>query len=73
MFLCGYLTGFLVHKKSLFHSSLAVASGVMFTYLVSGVNQNEYLLLLEGVLTGAGLGAIGGACALMVRKLLCSQ
>ncbi|EJB9274869.1 hypothetical protein MXH19_004343, partial [Salmonella enterica] len=73
MLLCGCLTGFLIHKKSIFHSSLAVALGVMFTYLVSGINQNEYILLLEGVLTGAVLGGIGGAGALMVRKFLCSK
>lgn len=60
IFLCGCLTGFLIHKNSIFHSSLAVALGVMFTYLISGINQNEYILLLEGVLTGAVLGGIGG-------------
>ncbi|EAA7242772.1 hypothetical protein FNH63_08965 [Salmonella enterica subsp. salamae] len=73
MFLCGCLTGFLIHKNSIFHSSLAVALGVMFTYLVSGINQNEYILLLEGVLTGAVLGGIGGAFVLLIRRFLCSK
>ncbi|CBG90776.1 hypothetical protein K7R23_05980 [Citrobacter rodentium NBRC 105723 = DSM 16636] len=68
MFLCGCLTGFLIHKNSIFHSSLAVALGVMFTYLVSGIGQNEYILLLEGALTGAVLGGIGGGGALIIRK-----
>ncbi|HDR2751907.1 TPA: hypothetical protein QCJ76_000446 [Enterobacter asburiae] len=69
MFWCGCLTGFLIHKHSVFHASLAVALGVMFTYLISGLSPNEYILLLEGVSTGAVLGGIGGGCALMVRKL----
>lgn len=73
MFLCGCLSGFLIHKNSIIHSSLAVALGVMFTYLVSGINQNEYILLLEGVLTGAILGGIGGGTTLMVRKFLRSK
>lgn len=73
MFLCGCLAGFLIHKNSIIHSSLAVALGVMFTYLVSGINQNEYILLLEGVLTGAVLGGIGGGTTLMVRKFLRSK
>lgn len=71
MFWCGCLIGFLIHKNSIFHASLAVALGVMFTYLISGMSPNEYILLLEGVLTGAVLGGIGGGCVLMVRKLRC--
>ena len=73
MFLCGCLTGFLIHKNSVFHSSVAVALGVAFTYLVSGINQNEYILLLEGVLTGAVLGGVGGGGALIIRNFLCSK
>ena len=68
MFWCGFLMGFLIHKNSIFHASLAVALGVMFTYLISGMSPNEYILLLEGVLTGAVLGGFGGAVALILRK-----
>ncbi|WP_238929147.1 hypothetical protein [Citrobacter sp. R56] len=68
MFWCGCLAGYLIHKNSIFHASLAVALGVMFTYLLSGVNSDEYILLLESVLTGAVLGGIGGGCAVLARK-----
>lgn len=68
MFFCGLLIGLLIYKNSIFHASVAVALGVLFTYLVSGVSQSEYILLLEGVLTGAVLGGIGGGVALVVRK-----
>lgn len=71
MFWCGCFVGYLVPKKCIIHSSLAVALGVMFTFLLSRVGQDEYILLVEGVLTGAILGGIGGGFALIVREIWC--
>lgn len=69
LFWCGCIAGHLIQKKSIFHSSLVVALGVMYTFLLSGVGPNDYILLLEGISTGAALGGIGGGCTLIVRKL----
>lgn len=73
MFWCGCLAGYLIHKNSVLHASLSVVLGVIFTYLLSGVNPNEYILLLEGIITGAVLGGVGGGCALILRKLRLSR
>ncbi|EDT6694833.1 hypothetical protein AH716_004586 [Salmonella enterica subsp. enterica] len=70
MFFCGCLMDYLVHRYSILHASLSVILGVAFTYLISGINSNEYILLLNGVVTGAVLGAIGGACVVMMRKII---
>lgn len=73
MFWCGCLTGFLIHRKTIFHASLAVALGVIFSYLMSKTSLNDYILILQGTLMGIVLGGIGGGATLMVRKLLRSK
>lgn len=70
MFFCGLLVGFLLYRHSIIHSSLSVALGVIFTYLISGIGPHDCFLIIEGALTGAFLGGIGGGCALIARKLL---
>ncbi len=69
MFLCGMLSGFLIRKKTIFHSSLIVGLGVVFSYLISNTNLNDYTLIFHGAMTGFILGGVGGGCILLVRKL----
>lgn len=68
MFFCGCLVGFLLHRNSIFHASISVALGVIFTYMISGVGPNDGILIVEGALTGAFLGGVGGGCTLIARK-----
>lgn len=69
MFWCGCLAGYLINKHIILHASLAVALGVVFTYLLSGLNPNQYGLLFQGTLTGAILGGMGGGCTQIVSRL----
>lgn len=68
MFGCGCLMGYLKHENSFFHASLAVALGVVFTYLISGVTLDEYIFLLKNAMVGAFLGGIGAGVVLILRK-----
>ncbi|WP_245939516.1 hypothetical protein [Yokenella regensburgei] len=70
MFLCGCLTGYLLHKNSVLHSSLAVALGVIFTYLVSGVSSDECIYIFKGAMAGLFLGGMGGGSMIILRKFL---
>lgn len=73
MFWCGCLMGYLIQEKSIFHASLSVAIGVLFTYLLSGIIPNDFVMVFEGILTGAVLGGIGGGSTQIVRKILTSR
>lgn len=73
MLICGGGIGFVIHRHSILHASLAVAFGAVFAYLISGLNPNEYGLIIKGALMGAVLGCIGGIGGTVMRKKLCSK
>lgn len=70
MILCGGFVGYFLRKKTFFHSSLSVALGVIFTYLVSGVSSGAYIYVLKVTIIGFILGGIRGGLGLMIRKIL---
>lgn len=65
--------GYLIQEKSIFHASLSVAIGVLFTYLLSGITPNDFVMVFDGILTGAVLGGNGGGSTQIVRKILTSR
>uniref|UniRef100_UPI0016530014 hypothetical protein n=1 Tax=Serratia marcescens TaxID=615 RepID=UPI0016530014 len=69
MFLGGCLIGCLINKNAVFHASLAVALGVIFTFLISGVSSNDYAIIFHNSIAGVILGGAGGGVVLIVRKL----
>lgn len=69
MITCGGIMGYLIHKNSVFHAALAVALGVAYTYLLSGVSSTEFSYFIRNVTAGFILGGAGGGVILLVRKI----
>lgn len=68
MIVCGGWVGYSLQKNAILHSSLSVALGVIFTYLISGVSLDAYIYILKFTAIGFVLGGLGGGLGLMVRK-----
>lgn len=60
--------GYLIHKNSVFHAALAVALGVAYTYLLSGVSSTEFSYFIRNVTAGFILGGGWGRSDFTCKK-----
>lgn len=69
LFLCGFLAGYLINKRTILHALLATAIAIMFTIPLMGIKLSNYTGLIYLLILGTVIGGVGGATALLVKKL----
>lgn len=70
IFFCGCLAGLLVEKNTIFHASSATILSVVFSVFLMSYKLSDYMVLGSLFALGAMMGGLGGAAALVIKKLL---